>query len=208
MNERSFIGLAMRDGSQTKERLDRAAIRLLARQGLGRTSIRQIAAEAGISLGALYNHYASKEDLIDSLFSQNWATVGRDLQRISHEAETLKAQIFEMVSYIFHFCEQDWELATLTFSQRHSTLPKMPKARNNPYLAFRMSIVAAMKRGEIPKQDPDVATAMVMGAIAQVIDTALLGRIKKKLRPSLNQVANSCLALLGSDPDCGPRYKT
>lgn len=69
-------------------------------------------------------------------------------------------------------------------------------ARDNPYLAFRMTILSAMRRGEIPRQDPDIATAMVMGAVVQVIDTRLLGRIKKKLTPSTTQVANACLALL------------
>jgi hypothetical protein len=102
-----------------------------------------------------------------------------------------------MVRYIFRFFERDWELASLTFSQRLSAIPSVQVARDNPYLAFRMTIVAAMKRDEIPQQDPDVATAMVMGAIVQVIDTKLLGRIQKKLTPSTAQVASACLALLG-----------
>jgi AcrR family transcriptional regulator len=54
----------MRDPAGTKDRIDRAAIRLFAQQGVDGTSIRQIAKEAGISLGALYNHYRSKESMV------------------------------------------------------------------------------------------------------------------------------------------------
>jgi AcrR family transcriptional regulator len=186
----------MRDAAGTKDRIDRAAIRLFAQQGVDGTSIRQIAKEARISLGALYNHYPSKESMVEELFSRSWAHVGQELRRISNENESLNKQLPEMVRYIFKFFERDWELASLTFSQRTSAIPRVRMARDNPYLAFRMTILSAMRRGEIPRQDPDIATAMVMGAVVQVIDTRLLGRIKKKLTPSTTQVANACLALL------------
>jgi AcrR family transcriptional regulator len=197
----------MRDAANTKDRIDRAAVRLFARQGVDGTSIRQIAKEAGISLGALYNHYRSKESMVEALFSRSWALVGHELRRISHENKTLEAQVLEMVRCIFKFFERDWELASLTFSQRHSAIPRLHMARDNPYLAFHMTIVSAMRRGEIPRQDPDIATAMVMGAIVQVIDTRILGRIKKKLTPSAVQVASACLGLLRpyGDLDSSPK---
>ena len=198
----------MRDAAGTKDRIDRAAIRLFAQQGVDGTSIRQIAKEARISLGALYNHYPSKESMVEELFSRSWAHVGQELRRISNENESLNKQLLEMVRYIFKFFERDWELASLTFSQRTSAIPRVRMARDNPYLAFRMTILSAMRRGEIPRQDPDIATAMVMGAIVQVIDTRLLGRIKKKLTPSTTQVANACLALLGSHDDLDSSSKS
>ncbi|WP_317195397.1 TetR/AcrR family transcriptional regulator [Rufibacter roseolus] len=43
------------------------ALELFAEQGFDRTSIRQIAAKAGISLGLLYNYYPSKEDLLKEI---------------------------------------------------------------------------------------------------------------------------------------------
>ncbi|KAA3438122.1 TetR/AcrR family transcriptional regulator [Rufibacter hautae] len=43
------------------------ALELFAEQGFDRTSIRQIATKAGISLGLLYNYYQSKEDLLKEI---------------------------------------------------------------------------------------------------------------------------------------------
>jgi AcrR family transcriptional regulator len=186
----------MRRAEETRERIDRAAIVLFARQGVDGTSIRQIAKEAGISLGALYNHYSSKEKMVEAIFSKNWALVGHEFRRISNEHDSLDRRVLEMVRYVFEFFERDWELASLTFSQRHNALSQLHMDRNNPYLAMRIMVVTAMKRGEILRQDPDVATAMLMGAIVQVIDTKILGRIKTKLSLSATPVARACLGML------------
>jgi AcrR family transcriptional regulator len=47
--------------------IEEAALRLFIRQGYFGTSIRDIAAEAGISIGNIYNYYANKEALYVSL---------------------------------------------------------------------------------------------------------------------------------------------
>lgn len=43
------------------------AQRLFARQGYDATSVNQIIAEVGVSKGAFYHHFASKEDLVEAL---------------------------------------------------------------------------------------------------------------------------------------------
>ena len=57
-----------RDGSQTRERIDRTALELFAEKGVDQTTIGDIARGAGISEGAIYRHYASKDELIWGLF--------------------------------------------------------------------------------------------------------------------------------------------
>ena len=41
-----------------------------AHRGFAATNVRQIAAEAGVSTGSIYRHYASKEELFDELIEQ------------------------------------------------------------------------------------------------------------------------------------------
>ena len=53
----------MMRSSGAKERVERAATELFAAKGIDGVSIAEIAALAGVSQGALYRHYASKEDL-------------------------------------------------------------------------------------------------------------------------------------------------
>ena len=55
---------------QSQQRIIEAGLRLFSEKGFGSTSIRQIAKEAGISLGLLYNYYESKEDLLKSVIQE------------------------------------------------------------------------------------------------------------------------------------------
>lgn len=59
---------AMRDA--TRLAIEGAAVRVFAERGFAATSIRHIAAAAGLSTGSLYRHYASKEELFDALLDQ------------------------------------------------------------------------------------------------------------------------------------------
>lgn len=58
-------------GVKTREAISEAALRLFLRQGYHATGMRQIATEAGVSPGAPYNHFASKEQILEELLLQN-----------------------------------------------------------------------------------------------------------------------------------------
>ncbi|MDF1854858.1 TetR/AcrR family transcriptional regulator [Pseudooceanicola sp.] len=53
--------------SETGPRIRAAALRLFARQGYAAVSMRQIAAEVGLQVGALYNHTPDKQSLLCDL---------------------------------------------------------------------------------------------------------------------------------------------
>jgi AcrR family transcriptional regulator len=186
----------MRNATRTKERIERSALRLFVERGVAGTSIRDIAAGARVSQGAMYNHYTSKDELASSLFAQSWAEIGAELRRRAREGATLDAKLRAMIGYVFKLFDEDWTLVTYVFLARHEQLLKIPVDLPNPYLVFRTVIVDAIQHEEIPRQNPDLATAMVMGAIVQVIDTKILGRIKPKLSGMTRAVARSCTAML------------
>jgi AcrR family transcriptional regulator len=52
---------------QNQRHIEEAALRVFTRQGFHGTSVREIANEAGVSLGNLYNYYKTKEDIFISL---------------------------------------------------------------------------------------------------------------------------------------------
>ncbi|MCB0489101.1 MAG: TetR/AcrR family transcriptional regulator [Cyclobacteriaceae bacterium] len=52
---------------ESMQKIMNAAFSLIARQGYESTSISQIAAEAGVSKGLMYNYFDSKEDLLEQL---------------------------------------------------------------------------------------------------------------------------------------------
>lgn len=61
-----------RDAQQesTKERILQTALRLFARDGYEAVSVSAIAGELGITKGALYRHYRSKHDILESIVAR------------------------------------------------------------------------------------------------------------------------------------------
>jgi AcrR family transcriptional regulator len=62
--QNAALSAATRDAVQT------AAVRVFARRGYAASSIRDIAAEAGVSVGAIYRHFPTKEALYANLRDQ------------------------------------------------------------------------------------------------------------------------------------------
>ena len=57
-------------GESTRERILQAALRLFARDGYEAVSIADIAGELGVTKGALYRHYRSKRDILESIVAR------------------------------------------------------------------------------------------------------------------------------------------
>ena len=101
----------MREAS--RRRILKAAMRLFAARGYAGTSIRLIASSAGISVGLLYNHFPTKEALLDALFEQSM----RDVQAsfASAEAGTPSQRIERLVRGSFAILDTNrdfWRLSS------------------------------------------------------------------------------------------------
>ena len=75
-------GRKVRKGERTRERILESALALFARQGFAGATMRDIAAEAGCSLGLAYRYFARKEDMVLALYD-------RLARELSDEADRL-----------------------------------------------------------------------------------------------------------------------
>ena len=187
----------MRDGTRTKERIESAARHLFVKQGVNATSIREVSRLAGVSQGAMYNHYVSKEELAYVLFAEGWADMGAHLRRIARDHDGVEARFQAMVGYVLRRFDEDWIWVTYVFLARHENLRRVMRERlPNPYLTFQKVISKAIDDGEIPAQDLALATAMITGVIIQVIDSKILGQIRGRLAARADHVAAASVNLL------------
>jgi AcrR family transcriptional regulator len=189
MSECSLI--AMRDGTATKELIQRTALQLFAEKGIVETTIRDIASTAKIAEGTMYRHYASKDELAWELFAENYTAIGRELRNIQKDKKTTRAKIDAMIHYFCDVFEKDAVMFRYLFLARHLQIQKLTPRMPNPYLVFRSVIKAGMAHGEIPKEDPDIATSMVLGVVLQVIDSSI---IAGRIRPKISQIADTIVA--------------
>ena len=72
---------------KNKDRIEEAAKKLFIKQGFHATSMRNIAASAGTSLGNVYNYYRTKEEILGSIISKYQTTIDSRLRSIFDEID-------------------------------------------------------------------------------------------------------------------------
>jgi len=72
---------------KNKSRIEKAAKKLFIKQGFHATSMRNIAARSGTSLGNVYNYYRTKEDILGSIINKYQTIIDGRLRWIFDEID-------------------------------------------------------------------------------------------------------------------------
>lgn len=186
--------------TDTRQRIEGAATKLFVQRGITETSIRDITREVGISEGALYRHFESKEDLVWQTFEQNYTSFARELESLAAVEPTARQKVGAMIR---GFCRAHDDNPTrfnfLLFVQ-HGQLAKLAEDAPTPVTVMRAVLARAIEQSEIPPQDPDLATALVLGAVLQPATFAAYGRIALKLEPVSDRLVAAAWAAVNAVP--------
>lgn len=198
-------------GSGVKEKVERAASELFAASGVDGVSIGEIAAAAGVSQGALYRHYPSKEELAWSLFSEAYLRTGVELDALRSAGRGFAARVAAMVS---HFCvlyDRDPSLFRFMLIAQHGMLARLRYDQRTPIDVIADTVSDAVSVGEISPLDPQVAAAAVIGVVLQTAIFHLYGRLAGELAryaPGLASAAIAAVTALSTSPRDGPACQT
>lgn len=102
---------ALREESRAK--IIAAALRLFGANGYERTTVRQIAREAGVAQGLLYSHFASKEELLLAIFQQSVQDVYASfaLAEAGDPGRSPVARIIEAAFAVLRNNQEFWRLS-------------------------------------------------------------------------------------------------
>ena len=160
-----------------KPRIERAALEVFFRDGVDGATTRAIAAEAGVSEGALYRHYRSKDELAITLFM----TVHRRLSDLIRDnaagADDIRAKAAAIVSAYCQVADEDWLTFAFHLTQIHRFIPYYQEDGRDPVTVVEGVIKHAMITMELPPADPRVLAAMAIGVITQTAQNKAYGRI-------------------------------
>lgn len=85
--------------SETRERIIDTATRLFYEQGYNLTGINQVIGEADVAKASLYQHFASKEDLLLEYLRRSSEAWFRDLETFSRGAKTPREKILKIFDF-------------------------------------------------------------------------------------------------------------
>jgi AcrR family transcriptional regulator len=184
--------------TDTRQRIEEAATRLFVARGITETSVRDITREVGISEGALYRHFESKDDLVWQTFEQNYTAFAQELQSLAAREQTAKQKVAAMIRGFCRAHDDNPTLFNFLVFVQHGQLSKLAADAPTPVTVMRAVLARAIEQRELPPQDPDLATALVLGAVLQPATFAAYGRIALKLEPVSDRLVAAAWAAVNA----------
>ncbi|MEE1841218.1 TetR/AcrR family transcriptional regulator [Streptomyces sp. NPDC007076] len=185
-----------------RERLLDAARQLLAEGGYPATSISALARRAGVATGSVYNHFASKQELLAAVFrhvaGHELGAVREAVRARSGVTEQLRALV-EVFSYrALRSPRTAWAL----LAEPVDPLVEEERLtyRRGYHALAETVIVAGISTGELPPQDAQLSAAAVIGAVGE----ALLGPLspvgaRTDPGPVVESITALCLRAVGAE---------
>ncbi|MGH6933747.1 MAG: TetR/AcrR family transcriptional regulator [Dongiaceae bacterium] len=186
----------MRDGSRTKQKIAEVALVLFVDKGVAETSIRDIARGAEIAEGALYRHYASKDDLAWRLFADSYVALARMLDDLQARQAGFRGKIEVLVRQFCQAFDDNPVLFSYLLLTQHDQIKKLSAEMPSPIRVVHRVIAEGLARQAGDKRNPDVVAAMVMGVVMQVAVELMYGRIAGRLTDQAELLIDACWRII------------
>ena len=180
----------------TRDRIEQAALRLFVQKGVSDTTVRDIAQALEMSEGALYRHFESKDDLVWQLFERRYLDLATELQALADAAPATRGRLAAMIRGCCRVHDEQPDRFHFLLFVQHGQLNKLRGDTLTPVLAVRRVITAGIDAGELPKQNADLATALVFGIVLQPMQFAAYGRLPLAMTPLSERLVHAAWAAL------------
>jgi len=160
-----------------KPRIERAALEAFVLEGVDAATTKAIATRAGVSEGAIYRHWKSKDELALGLFMGCHRRLSRLIEDEADAAQDIKAKAAALVKAYCAVADEDWLLFSFHLLQLHHFLPYYQEDGRDPVTLVETVIKQAMIKAELPPGDPRVLAAMAIGVISQTAQNKAYGRL-------------------------------
>jgi AcrR family transcriptional regulator len=87
-----------------------AAVRVFARQGFHACRVADIADEAGVAYGLLYHYFASKDEVLDTLFLERWNVMIDVIREVDAQPLPVRGKLEAIASFIVESYRHDPDL--------------------------------------------------------------------------------------------------
>jgi len=151
-----------------------AALRTFVKRGYSETKVAEIASEAGVAEGTLYNYFQSKEELLLALFDEKWGgiidEIKKKIRRLDDPNDKLKA-VFSLVVRMFKKNRHLAELFMVDVKQSSIFLTNYTINRIVEFLNIIEEVLEEGKRKGIYRKDLDsrVAKMVIFGAAQGIL---------------------------------------
>lgn len=174
--EKTTLRGRLRDG--TAAAILSAAEAVIAEEGLGAARIERIAAQAGVSVGTIYNHFQDRTALVQALFDSRGANLRRmmDEALATSEGQPAAVQVRALLRSVVEHGREHGQLFSALLRENHGPARIRPPDITRLALAECAALVVArgIASGELREDTdrvlPEALTALTRQAFACAVD--------------------------------------
>jgi TetR/AcrR family transcriptional regulator, fatty acid metabolism regulator protein len=108
--ERAGAGAAGAKAPDKRRLILDAAVRVFARQGFHACRVSDIADEAGVAYGLVYHYFASKDEVLDTLFIERWEVMLDVIRDVDAEPVPVREKLGAIAAFIIDSYRHDPDL--------------------------------------------------------------------------------------------------
>jgi TetR/AcrR family transcriptional regulator, fatty acid metabolism regulator protein len=97
-------------GADKRRLILQAAVRVFARHGFHTCRVSDIADEAGVAYGLVYHYFASKDEVLDTLFLERWNVMLELIQQVDAQSLPVREKLAAIASFIVESYRHDPDL--------------------------------------------------------------------------------------------------
>jgi AcrR family transcriptional regulator len=190
---------------RTEQQILGAALRVFARDGISRTRIADIAAEAGISTSTLYEYYKSKADLAYDLPRNHLAEFFEEYRLAVAGKVGARERLALYLTMTADFAREHSEWARLFYLEIWPSVSVSETDLRHSVNDFARVVLYLLRQGEREGDWPAGSdhfetAAILLGGVNQVIITWLLYRRPRNLTKAGNDIVERLLDMVAAAP--------
>lgn len=179
-----------------KEAIEQAAIELFACKGPAGTTIKDIAMKAGVTEGALYRHYPSKEDMATALFTRELADLRLRLIAVLETDGEVRTTLRTILECLYaEYERRPYSILFILLNFQNLQGINLPGETANIY-DFIIERTGDLVRA-LPAASNGIVPTLLTGLIIQPVLFHHYGKLPDPPLRYLDAVTAACCRLLG-----------
>jgi TetR/AcrR family fatty acid metabolism transcriptional regulator len=171
--------IALRESGAEKRRLIlAAAVRVFARDGYHTSRVGDIAEEAGIAHGLLYHYFPSKEEVLATVFRENWGELLEAFRRVEESDEPADEQLAGIAKILLRSWRNDLVTVMVREVARSPHLQGQVDEIREGFLTIQRVIERGQASGVFRADlDPLLASWIFYGGLEEILTGWVLGQL-------------------------------
>ena len=157
-----------------------AAVRVFARSGFHTSRVGDIAEEAGVAHGLLYHYFSSKDEVLETIFREQWSVLVDRIQAIEESGEPALDQLRHVAAIVL----RNWKHQPDVIRVLVREIARSPEVQERigelvkPSAAVQRIIERGCASGELRADlEPRFAAVAYYGGIEELLSGWVLGQL-------------------------------